>query len=398
MRKAKAGNWWEHNVQRALANNSVAYTEKPDVGSWMKEWLSIYESKSGERGIFNRVAAKKQVEKLGRRDPNYEFGTNPCSEIILRDREFCNLTEIIVRKDDTLDDLIRKAKIAAILGTLQATLVDFRYLSKQWKTNTEEEALLGVSMTGIMDHPVLSGRVPNFHHLGGEGPETLKEILELIKNEVVEVNKVWSEKLGINQAAATTCIKPSGTVSQLVDSSSGIHPRFSQYYIRTVRADKKDPLAMFMMENGFPYEDDITKPDSTIVFSFPMKSPDGSVLVDDVSAINQLEHWLLYQRYWCEHKPSITVYVKEDEWPAVGAWVYEHFDEVSGISFLPKSDHIYKQAPYQEITEKEYQLMLESMPDNVDWSKLGEFETTDLTSGSKTYACSGDSCEVVDLT
>ena len=319
------------------------------------------------------------------------------SEIILRDREFCNLSEVVVRAEDTFNDLKRKVRIATILGTLQATLTNFRYLSKKWKDNTEEEALLGVSLTGIMDHPVLSGKVKNFHHLGGEGPEKISQILEELKEIAIETNKEWAEKLGLEQSASITCVKPSGTVSQLVDSASGIHPRYSNYYTRTVRADKKDPLAQLMIDKGFPVEDDVTKPDTTVVFSFPMKAPDHAVFRDDVSAIDQLEHWLIYQRHWCEHKPSITVYVREHEWMDVGAWVWNHFDEVSGVSFLPHSSHSYKQAPYQEINEEQYNKLVEEMPKDVDWSELGEYETIDTTVGSKTYACSGDSCEVVDL-
>lgn len=402
MRVAKSGAWWEVNGQRALANNSVCYTETPEMGIFMQEWLSLYESKSGERGIFNREAAKQQAAKNGRRDPEHDFGTNPCSEIILRDRQFCNLSEVVVRSTDTLDDLRAKVEIAAILGTCQATLVDFRYLSQKWKDNTEEEALLGVSLTGIMDHMVLNGSKsfvePNFiADAGNVTKYTLPLVLQELREVAIETNKIWADLLGINQATAITCVKPSGTVSQLVDSASGIHPRYSPYYIRTVRADKKDPLARLMHDMDFPCEDDVTKPETTWVFSFPMKAPEGSVFRDDRSAIEQLDLWLIYQRNWCEHKPSITVYVKENEWMEVGAWVWKHFDEVSGVSFLPHSNHSYRQAPYQEITEEEYEAFLSKMPQDVDWELLSEYEEEDHTQSAKTLACTGSVCEFVDL-
>lgn len=396
MRHAKSGAWWEHNPEFALANNSACYTERPDAETAIREWIALLESKSGERGIFNREASQKQAAKNGRRDPEHDFGTNPCSEIILRDRQFCNLSEVVVRSTDTFDDLKRKVRIAAILGTLQATLTDFRYLSKKWRDNTEEEALLGVSLTGIMDHPVLSGS--SDWNDGDHTNITLSETLEELKNIAIDTNKEWAERLGINQSAAITAVKPSGTVSQLVDSASGIHPRYSEFYIRTVRADKKDPLAKFMIDKGFPVEDDVMKPDSTVVFSFPMKAPDNAVFRNDRTAIEQLEHWRTYQRHWCEHKPSVTVYYKDDEAFEVGAWVHKNFDEISGISFLPHSDHTYKQAPYQEIDQSEYERLLSEMPQDVDWSGLGEYENEDRTSGSQTMACTGSSCEVVDIT
>lgn len=391
MRHAKSGQWWVEHPEFALANNSVAYTEHPDIETFIREWLSLVESKSGERGIFSRVASQRQADKNGRRDSSYSFGTNPCSEIILRDRQVCNLSEVVVRNGDTIEDLRRKVRIATILGTLQATLTDFRYLSKAWKTNTEEEALLGVSLTGIMDHPILNGS-------DDEGIEGyLISVLNELKEVVIETNKEWAEKLGINQSAATTCVKPSGTVSQLVDSASGIHPRYSPFYIRTVRADKKDPLAKYMVEAGFPVEEDVMKPTQTLVFSFPMKAPENAVFRNDRTAIQQLEHWLVYQRHWCEHKPSVTIYVKDNEWMEVGAWVWKHFDEISGISFLPHSDHTYKQAPYQEITEEEYYSFLEKMPTDVDWTQLSKYEFEDRTTSSQTLACSGGICEIVDL-
>jgi len=396
MRNAKAGAWWEANPQRALANNSVAYREKPDIGTFMQEWLSLYNSKSGERGIFNRAAAQNTVAKLGdRRNPNHDFGTNPCSEIILRDREFCNLTEIIVRSDDTVETLVRKARLASILGTMQASLTNFQYISSEWAKNCKEEALLGVSMTGQLDNIMMMSLDENTDL---NLPSSLPTILETIKAKTIEVNAEWAGKIGINPAAAITCVKPSGTVSQLTDAASGMHPRHSQHYIRTVRADNKDPLCQMMKDVGFPHEPCAMRPDHTTVFSFPMKSPQGCVTRNDLTAIEHLELWLTYQRHWCEHKPSITITVREDEWMKVGAWVYDHFDEVSGISFLPHSDHSYKQAPYQDCSEKEYMELAEKMPKNVDWSLLSKYEKEDKTVGTQTFACSGDKCELVDLT
>lgn len=390
MRRAKSGEWGNDNPQRALANNSVCYTEKPDVGIFLEEWRNLYESRSGERGIYNRVASQKVAERSGRRDAGYDFGTNPCSEIILRNKQFCNLTEVVVRPEDTMESLRRKVRIATILGTLQATLTNFRYLSKEWKKNTEEEALLGVSLTGIMDHPVLSGRTP-----GPRGKEKhLPSLLGELKGVAIEANKEWAEKLGINPSAAITCVKPSGTVSQLVDSASGIHPRYSNYYIRTVRTDKKDPIYSFLKDQGVSVEDAIGKEGSTAVFSFPMKAPEGSVMRDDMTAIEQLELWKVYAEHWCEHKPSITVYVREHEWLEVGAWVYKHFDILSGVSFLPHSNHVYKQAPYQEITKEEYERLVEAMPKAIDWTKLSEYETSDMTTGSQELACVSGICEL----
>ena len=387
MREAKTGAWWEANPRRALANNSVAYKEKPEMGVFMEEWLSLYKSKSGERGIFNRAAAQKTVAKLGdRRDSTYEFGTNPCSEIILRDREFCNLTEVVVRPEDTWETLMRKVRLAAILGTWQASLTNFPYLSSEWKKNCEEEALLGVSLTGIMDNPVMY-----------KNRETLRQSLEDLRGVAIATNKEWAKRIKINPAAAITCVKPSGTVSQLVDAASGIHARHNEYYIRTVRADRKDPLCQMMIDLGFPHEPCVMKPDNVMVFSFPMKAV-GSVTRNDMSAIEQLELWLEYQNHWCEHKPSITVTVKDHEWMEVGAWVYNHFDSISGISFLPHSDHSYRQAPYQDCTREEYEAALAKMPQGVDWSLLSKYEKEDNTVGNQTFACSGDKCEIVDLT
>ena len=390
MRVAKSGDWWKENVQRALANNSFVAKEKPDVGIFMREWLSLYESRSGERGIFSRAASKKQAEKFGRRDPDHDFGTNPCSEIILRSREFCNLTEVVVRGNDTPESLKRKVKLATILGTFQSTLTNFKYLSKKWEENCAEERLLGVSLTGIMDNAFTNGTFT--HHL--ETKWTLEGMLEELREEAIKTNKTWAAKLGIPFSAAITCVKPSGTVSQLVDSASGIHARHSPFYIRTVRADKKDPLAVMMKYMGFPVEDDITKPQHTYVFSFPQKSPENAIYRKDMSAIEQLELWLTYQRHWCEHKPSITVSVKEEEWPEVGAWCWNHFDELSGVSFLPYSDHVYKQAPYQDCTKEEYEALLAKLPKNVDWSKLATYEKQDATTGSQELACVAGGCEI----
>ena len=387
MRHAKSGSWWENDPQRALANNSVSYTEKPDAISFMREWMALVESGSGERGIFNREASKKQAKKYGRRNSDYEFGTNPCSEIILRPYQFCNLTEVVVRATDSVEDLARKVRLATILGTIQSTFTKFPYLRKVWQRNTEEERLLGVSLTGIMDNPLMTTQ-----------NKGLEKTLEHLRNIAVSTNMEWSEYLGIEPSASITCVKPSGTVSQLVDSASGIHARHSEYYIRTVRGDNKDPLTQFMKDQGIPNEPDVMKPDSTTVFSFPIKSPDGAVVTKDLTAIQQLETWLVYQRHWCEHKPSITVNVQKNEWLEVGAFVYEHFDEMSGVSFLPYNEHTYQQAPYQEVGQNDYNMLLSVMPEKIDWTKLSEYEQEDNTVAMQTMACSGDVCEIVDLT
>lgn len=409
MRHAKSGQWWIEQGQRALANNSVAYTEKPDMPAFMREWLALVESGSGERGIFYRGAAERLVPER-RKDADYkDYGCNPCSEIILRSKQFCNLSEVVIRSTDTFEDLKRKVRQATILGTMQATLVGdeekgFRYLSKKWTDNTKEERLLGVSLTGIMDHPVMSGiREPIYGRLGAgdalswwQGPKDLRKTLQALKEVAIETNKEWASKLGIPVSAAITCVKPSGTVSQLVDSASGIHTRHSAYYIRTVRADKKDPLAQMMLAQGFPAEDDVTKPDTGLVFSFPVKAPEEAVVRADVNAINQLELWKTYQLHWCEHKPSVTVSVKDDEWLAVGAWVYENFDIMSGVSFLPYSNHTYQQAPYQECSEEEFDAMTARMPQAVAWERLSEFEQDDeAVTGIREYACVSGSCDIV---
>ena len=387
MRNAKSGNWWDNEGQRALANNSVAYTEKPDVELFMKEWASLIESKSGERGIFKRVASKTQAAKNGRRDPEWEFGTNPCSEIILRPYQFCNLTEVVVRATDNIDTLSEKVRLATILGTIQATYTEFPYLRKVWKDNTEAERLLGVSLTGIMDNPLMTSENAG-----------LEKTLEHLRSVAVSTNAEWADRLGIPQSAAITCVKPSGTVSQLVDSASGIHARHSEYYIRTVRGDIKDPLTDFMKAQGIPCEPCVMKPDSTVVFSFPVKAPDNCVTRNVMTAVEQLETWLMYQRHWCEHKPSVTITVRDEEWLEVGAFVYKYFDEMSGVSFLPHSDHTYQQAPYQECSQEEYEELAEKMPKSIDWSGLALYELEDNTSGMQTMACSADSCEIVDIT
>ena len=384
MRNAKSGQWWENDAQRALANNSAAYKEKPEIGIFMHEWLALYESKSGERGIFNRESARKIVEKNGRRDSDHSFGTNPCSEIILRSREFCNLSEVVVRPTDNDKDLERKVRLATILGTFQSTLTNFKYISKQWKMNCEEERLLGVSLTGIMDSTLTNGK--------GDGLEPRLENLRAI---AVETNKNIASSIGINQSVAITCVKPSGTVSQLVDSASGIHARHNPFYIRTVRGDKKDPLTQMMIDAGFPAEDDVMKPDSTTVFSFPMKCNEYAVFRADMTAIEQLELWKTYQIHWCEHKPSVTISVREHEWMDVGAWVYENFDYMSGVSFLPHSEHIYQQAPYQDCSEEEYKAHLAKMPEGVEWSELSKYEAQDMTTGSRELACAAGGCEII---
>ena len=388
MRHAKSGQWWEQNGQRALANNSACYSEKPDIGIFMDEWKSLYDSKSGERGIFNRASANKMAEKNGRRKiEGYEFGTNPCSEIILRDREFCNLSEVVVRPTDDIQTLKEKVRLATILGTFQSTLTNFKYVSAAWKRNCMEERLLGVSLTGIMDNSLTNGKLKSKTY-------PIENLLQDLRQIAVDTNKEWSEKLGIPQSVAITCVKPSGTVSQLVDAASGIHARHNPYYIRTVRGDKKDPLTKMMTDIGFPVEDDIMNPTNTSVFSFPMKVHSDAVFRTDMTAIEQLELWLTYQKNWCEHKPSVTISVKEHEWMEVGAWVYENFDWMSGVSFLPFSEHSYQQAPYQDCDKKEYEILLKKMPKEVDWTKLSEYESMDMTIGSQELSCAAGNCEI----
>ena len=389
MRHAKDGDWSKITPWRTLANNSACYTEKPGMDVFFREWLALYESKSGERGIFNREAVTKWAEKYGRRDPNHEFGCNPCSEIVLRSCGFCNLSEVVVREDDTKETLKEKVRLATIIGTMQASLVDFRYLREIWKQNAEEESLLGVSLTGIMDNELTSGK---------KGKKELVALLEELREYAVEVNTEWAGRLGINPAAAITCVKPSGTVSQLVDCSSGIHPRHSKYYIRRVRATQSDPVAILMAHLGIPHEACVQKPDSVVVFEFPMKVPESAMTIDDITSLEHLDFWKTYQLHWCEHKPSITVTLKEHEWMEAGAWVYRNFDIVSGISFLPYSNHSYEQAPYEPISQEKYEELVSMMPEEYDWSKLSDFEKEDCTVGMQIFACLGKvSCDNSDL-
>jgi ribonucleoside-diphosphate reductase alpha chain len=383
MRAAKSGQWWNEHGQRALANNSACYQEKPEIGIFMDEWKSLYDSKSGERGIFNRISAQKQAEKNGRRESEHLFGTNPCSEIILRNREFCNLSEVVIRTTDTKESLLEKVRLATILGTFQSTLVNFKYVSSLWKKNCEEERLLGVSLTGIMDCKLTNGKDAG-----------LEKLLNELREQAIKINEEFAKKIGINKSVAITCVKPSGTVSQLVNAASGIHARHNPYYVRTIRGDKKDPLTKMMIDIGFPVEDDVMNPSHTSVFSFPMKVDQGAVFRADMAALEQLELWLIYQKHWCEHKPSVTISVKEDEWLEVGAWVYKHFDYMSGVSFLPFSEHTYKQAPYQDCKKEEYEILLNKMPKNVEWDKLTEYEKTDMTVGVQELACSAGFCEI----
>lgn len=387
MRHAKSGSWWENNPEYALANNSIAYTEKPDLETYMREMTALIESKSGERGIYNKKAAKDQAAKWNRRSNEIEYGTNPCSEIILRDKQFCNLTEIVVRSEDDFESLKRKVELATILGTIQSTLTDFKYLSSEWKKNTEEERLLGVSLTGIMDNATMNGSEMAF------GNHRLPKLLVQLKDYAREINERWAELLGIPSSAAITCVKPSGTVSQLVNSASGIHARHNPYYIRRIRMDKKDPMYVFLKDKGMVVEDDVRASDTTAVFSFPFKSPEGAVCRTDRTAIEQLELWLVYQRHWCEHKPSVTISVKDEEWPDVIAWVWKYFDELSGVSFLPFSDHTYVQAPYEDCTRQEYEAMLSLIPTTVDFTQM--VEERDVTEGSQTLACTAaGGCEI----
>ena len=383
MRMAKSGEWWVDNPQRALANNSVCYTEKPDIGIFMKEWLSLYESKSGERGIFNRISAKEKASSNNRRNGEIDFGTNPCCEIILRPYQFCNLSEVVCRYNDTIETILDKVRIATILGTFQATLTNFNYLRKRWKDTTEEERLLGVSLTGIMDCPAVYN--------------ASEEELQWLKERAVIVNKNLSTEIGINQSTAVTCVKPSGTVSQLVDAASGIHARHNDYFIRTVRGDNKDPLTEFMRDMNIPNEPDFTSPDSVTVFSFPMKSPDNAVCRNDMSALEQLELWLKIANNYCEHKPSVTISVKEHEWLEVGSWCWNNFGALSGISFLPFSEHTYKQAPYQDIDKDMYIDLSTKMPLSIDWNELQQYEKGDTTTGTQELACTGGVCEIVDI-
>ena len=412
MAHAKAGNWWESNTQRALSNNSVAYSRKPDMEQFIAEWKSLYDSKSGERGIYNVAAAQAQAAKYGR-NPNIHYGTNPCSEIILRPYQFCNLSEVVIRENDDEESVTHKVKLATILGTWQSTLTNFDYIRDIWRENTEEERLLGVSLTGQFGNKLFAGKarsagsfelteggglVYDEHIINKDNMLRLEHILQRMRTKARETNAIEAKNIGITPSASITCVKPSGTVSQLVGVSSGMHPWHSPYYIRTVRGSKGDPISVFLKEVGIPVEDDVMKPNDTYVFSFPVKAPEGAIIRNDLTAIDHLNTWLVYQRAWCEHKPSITVSVKEEEWMEVGAWVYKHFDEVSGISFLPHSDHSYKQAPYQEVTKGDYEELLAKMPKNIRWEDLSFYETEDGTSTNATLACSSDgNCELVDI-
>ena len=393
MRGAKQGQWWETTGHRALANNSAVYTEQPDFEVFLKEMLALHESKAGERGIFSRLASKKQAERNGRRDIEHDFGTNPCSEIILRSAQVCNLSEVVVRSTDTFEDLNRKVRVAAILGTLQSTLTDFDYVRAVWKRNTEEERLLGVSLTGIMDHAILSGKETKGTAFDHPNQPNLAKTLEKLKQTAVATNKKWAAKLGIEQSTAITCVKPSGTVSQLVDSASGIHARFSDYYIRRVRNDLKDPVTAFLIEAGVPWEQDVMNPE-TVVFSFPMKAPDGAVTVDEQTALSQLELWEVYQDSWCEHKPSVTVYYSDDEFLSIGQWLWDKLDKCSGVSLLPRTDHVYQQAPYEAVDRDAYEALCKDMPETLDWGLLDGMENGDNTIGAQTLACTGSSCEL----
>lgn len=393
MRGAKQGMWWETTGHRALANNSAVYTEQPDFEVFLKEMLALHESKAGERGIFSRLASKTQAARNGRRDIDHDFGTNPCSEIILRSAQVCNLSEVVVRSTDTFEDLNRKVRVAAILGTLQSTLTDFDYVRAVWKRNTEEERLLGVSLTGIMDHAILSGKETKGTAFDHPNQPNLAKTLEKLKQTAVDTNKKWAKKLGIEQSTAITCVKPSGTVSQLVDSASGIHARFSDYYIRRVRNDLKDPVTAFLIEAGVPWEQDVMNPE-TVVFSFPMKAPDGAVTVDEQTALSQLELWEVYQDSWCEHKPSVTVYYSDDEFLSIGQWIWDKLDKCSGVSLLPRTDHVYQQAPYEAIDRDAYETLCKAMPATLDWGLLDGMENGDNTIGAQTLACTGSSCEL----
>ena len=386
MAKAKSGNWWETEGQRALANNSATYNMKPNTAQFLREWRNLYESKSGERGIYNLDSVRKHIDSFGRRDSSKVAGTNPCGEILLRPNEFCNLTEVVIEADDTEDSLKKKVELASIFGTWQSTLTNFKYIRKSWKDNCEEERLLGVSLTGIYGSKLTS-----------TGTTKLAKLLDSLRETAVETNRVEAEKLGINQSMSVTCVKPSGTVSQLTGVSSGIHPWYSEYYIRSVRGDNKDPLTVFLKDCGIPNEPDVMKPNDTTVFYFPIKAPKGATVTEDISAIDHLEMWKIYRNHWTEHNPSVTINVHEDDWMKVGAWVYDNFDEIGGVSFLPASEHTYKQAPYQACSKEEYQEAVKKMPTNIPWEMLTVYETSDGTTGSQELSCVAGSCEIVDI-
>jgi ribonucleoside-diphosphate reductase alpha chain len=387
MAKAKSGQWWEGNGQRALANNSAVYNSKPNTAQFLREWRNLYESKSGERGIYNIDSVRKHIDKFGRRDSSLVGGTNPCGEILLRPNEFCNLTEVVIEASDTKETLLEKVRLATILGTWQSTLTNFKYIRKTWKDNCEEERLLGVSLTGIYGNKITA-----------TNGKALEALLDEMRDLSVSVNDKEAKSLNINPSVSITCVKPSGTVSQLTGVSSGIHPWYSEYYIRSVRADNKDPLTQFLKDSGIPFEPDVMKPEATTVFYFPIKAPKNAILTKDLTAIDHLEMWKTYRTHWTEHNPSVTVNVEEDEWMRVGAWVFDNFDSIGGVSFLPAVEHSYKQAPYQEVSKEEYESWLSKMPDSIRWDMLSLYETTDGTTGSQELSCVAGACEIVDIT
>ena len=387
MAKAKSGQWWEGNGQRALANNSAVYNSKPNTAQFLREWRNLYESKSGERGIYNIDSVRKHIDKFGRRDSSLVGGTNPCGEILLRPNEFCNLTEVVIEASDTKETLLEKVRLATILGTWQSTLTNFKYIRKTWKDNCEEERLLGVSLTGIYGNKITA-----------TNGKALEALLDEMRDLSVSVNEKEAKSLNINPSVSITCVKPSGTVSQLTGVSSGIHPWYSEYYIRSVRADNKDPLTQFLKDSGIPFEPDVMKPEATTVFYFPIKAPKNAILTKDLTAIDHLEMWKTYRTHWTEHNPSVTINVEEDEWMRVGAWVFDNFDSIGGVSFLPAVEHSYKQAPYQEVSKEEYESWLSKMPDSIRWDMLSLYETTDGTTGSQELSCVAGACEIVDIT
>jgi ribonucleoside-triphosphate reductase len=387
MAKAKSGQWWEGNGQRALANNSAVYNSKPNTAQFLREWRNLYESKSGERGIYNIDSVRKHIDKFGRRDSSLVGGTNPCGEILLRPNEFCNLTEVVIEASDTKETLLEKVRLATILGTWQSTLTNFKYIRKTWRDNCEEERLLGVSLTGIYGNKITA-----------TNGKALEALLDEMRDLSVSVNDKEAKSLNINPSVSITCVKPSGTVSQLTGVSSGIHPWYSEYYIRSVRADNKDPLTQFLKDSGIPFEPDVMKPEATTVFYFPIKAPKNAILTKDLTAIDHLEMWKTYRTHWTEHNPSVTVNVEEDEWMRVGAWVFDNFDSIGGVSFLPAVEHSYKQAPYQEVSKEEYESWLSKMPDSIRWDMLSLYETTDGTTGSQELSCVAGACEIVDIT
>ncbi|MDA0320449.1 MAG: recombinase [Proteobacteria bacterium] len=383
MRNAKNWSLGAFPEERHSANNSYVTNGTPSKEEFEAEWSAMVAGKSGERGIFNRASAKAQAEKFGRKVA--DFGCNPCSEILLvDDGQFCNLSEVIIRADDDFYDLKRKVELATIIGTVQSTFTHFPALPKNWTDNCEEERLLGVSMTGIMDNPLTNGVLAGL-------PGRLNEL----RNFAIDTNKKWAEKLGISAAASVTCVKPSGSVSALTGTASGIHSRWSDYYIRRTIQSNADPLTQLMIDEGIPHEPSATKPDLETVFSFPIASPLGAVTNGTRSAIEQMEMWLTYQRNWTTHKVSATISVKSDEWDDLAKFVYDHFDEIAGVSFLPYDDHAYVQAPYEQISAEKYEELNLAFPISVNWSRLPEFEIEDTTKASQELACTGGACEIL---